>query len=97
MTGIADDAPAGNRHIIRSDDGKCALWVGAVDDLWDMGKPVGRGGPWKATPVKAQEPSDPYLMTGYDRKRLVLSHRGNEVIRIAVEVDPMLSGLTGCE
>jgi len=87
MTGIADDAPAGNRHIIRSDDGKCALWVGAVDDLWRLGKPVGRGGPWKATPVKAQEPSDPYLMTGYDRKTLVLSHRGNGVIRIAVEVD----------
>jgi hypothetical protein len=87
MTGIADDAPARNRHIIRSDDGRCALWVGAVDDLWAFGKPVGRGGPWKNTKVKAGEPSDPYLMTGYDRKLLHLVHHGRGSVTIRIEVD----------
>jgi hypothetical protein len=87
LTGIADDAPATNGHIIRSEDGRCALWFGAVDDLWKLGKPVGCGGPWKHTPVQAGQPSDPYLMTGYDRKTLTLSHRENASVAIRVEVD----------
>jgi len=87
VSGIAEDAPADNRHIIMSDDGKCALWFGAVDDLWKLGKPVGRGGPWKDTPVRANEPSDPYLMTGYGRKTMTLSHIGTIDIDIRVEVD----------
>ena len=86
MTGIEDDAK-GNRHIIRSDDGKCAVWVGAVDDLWKLGKPAGRGGPWKDTKVKAGEASDPYLMTGYDKKTLRMSHGGSGAVTFNVEVD----------
>ena len=30
-------------HIIRSDDGKVAVWAGAIDDLWKLGKPTGTG------------------------------------------------------
>jgi len=78
---------AASEHVIRSDDGLCSLWVGAVDDLWQLGKPRGRGGPWKETAVKANEPSDPYLMTGYDRKRLTLSHQSAEPVTMTVEVD----------
>jgi len=62
ISGVAADAPRDNPHIVRSDDGRCALWVCAVDDLWQLGKPRGVGGPWKDTAVKAGEPSDPYLM-----------------------------------
>jgi len=87
LAGIADDAPTGNEHIIRSDDGRCALWFGAVDDLWKLGKPVGHGGPWKDTRVQAGQPSDRYLMTGYDRKTLTLSHQSNRNVTIRVEVD----------
>jgi len=87
LAGMADDAPAGNEHIVRSDDGRCALWFGAVDDLWKLGKAVGRGGPWKDTPVQAGQPSDPYLMTGYDRKTLALSHQSNRNITIRIDVD----------
>ena len=85
MTGIAggDD----NRHIIRSDDGKAAVWVGAIDDLWKIGKPRGRGGPWKDSAAKAGVPSDPYLMTGYDVKRLTLSHTSDKPVTFRVEVD----------
>lgn len=41
--------------------------------LCQNGKPVGEGGPWKNTKVKANELSDRYLMTGYDKKSLKLT------------------------
>ncbi|MBM3881387.1 MAG: hypothetical protein FJ387_16955 [Verrucomicrobia bacterium] len=90
LSGVAADAPAGNPHIIRSDDGQCALWVGAVDDLWQLGKPRGRGGPWHDAVVQAGVPSDPYLMSGYDTKHLRLAHHAPAPVRFRVDVD--LSG-----
>lgn len=90
LTGIEDGARGASPHLIRSTDGKAAVWVGAVDDLWSLGKAVGIGGPWRDTAVKAGEASDPYLMTGYDRKTLTLSHRANAPVTLRVEVD--LSG-----
>lgn len=81
-----DLAQAGdNRHVIRSSDGKTGLWVGAIDDLWELGKPVGSGGPWKDSKVKAGEVSDAYLMTGYDEKELTLSVDTDT--KVTVEVD----------
>lgn len=85
LSGVA--AGATGEHIVRSSDGRCALWVGAVDDLWQFGKPRGVGGPWRDSTVKAGQPSDPYLMTGYDRKRLTLSAAGSGPMVIRVEVD----------
>jgi hypothetical protein len=73
--------------IIRSDDGKAALWAGAFDDLWKLGIPRGTGGPWADSKVKSGEVSDPYLMTGYDQKSLVLSQSGGQAITIEAEVD----------
>ena len=93
LSGVAADAPRDNRHILRSDDDQVALWVGAVDDLWQLGKAVGRGGPWLDTPVRAGEPSDPYLMSGYERKELELSHASDERITMDVEVDVTGAGL----
>jgi hypothetical protein len=85
MSGVSAGASGG--HIVRSDDGLCALWVGAVDDLWQLGKPRGFGGPWSHTEVKAGQPSDPYLMTGYDHKHLKLSHNSAGTVGFRVEVD----------
>lgn len=87
LSGVAGDAPAASRHVIRSADGQAAVWVGAVDDLWAFGKPVGVGGPWKDTAVTPGQPSDPYLLTGYDRKTLTLSHQAATPVRMRVEVD----------
>lgn len=87
MSGVASDAPIGNRHIIRSEDGQVALWVGAVDDLWSLGKAVGVGGPWLDAVVEAGQPSDPYLMSGYDHKILRLSHHSAHPVRFTVEAD----------
>jgi hypothetical protein len=95
MSGIETKTPADNRHLIRSDDGRAAVWVGAVDDLWSLGKPVGEGGPWHETQVRAGEPSEPYLMTGYDRKTLRLSHRGTRPVTMKVEVDLSGNGTWG--
>ncbi len=85
MTGIAPDAPAENKHLIRSTDGKAALWAGAIDDIWKMGKPRGKGGPWLDSAVRAGEVSDPYLMTAYDRKSLRLS--GDKDVNVTAEID----------
>lgn len=92
MSGIAADAPASNPHLIRSADGRAAVWLGAIDDLWSFGKAVGIGGPWKDTAVTAGTPSDPYLLTGYDRKNLTLSHTAATTVNVRVEVDLSGSG-----
>ena len=86
LSGIAP-AAKDNRHLIRSDDGKAAVWVGTADDLWKLGKPRGVGGPWKNTAVQKGAPSDPYLMTGYDRKSLKLTNHGAKPVRVSVLLD----------
>ena len=44
------------------------------------------------TAVKAGEPSDPYLMTGYDRKRVELSHDSDGPVTMRIEVDVFNGG-----
>lgn len=92
MAGVAADVPKDNAHIVRSDDGACALWVGAVDDLWKFGRPVGFGGPWKETNVEADQPSDAYLMHGYEKRTLALTHNAKAPVKFTVEVDVLGTG-----
>jgi hypothetical protein len=80
-----DAKSASNEHVIRSDDGKAALWAGAIDDLWQFGKPRGKGGPWMKSVVKAGVPSDPYIMTAFDEKTLTLD--ADKDTMIVVEFD----------
>jgi hypothetical protein len=87
LSGITKTFPADNRHIIRSDDGKTALWVGAIDDVWKLGKPRGVGGPWRETPIVAGRPSDPYLMNGYDKKSMTLTHDIKRRVMFYIQVD----------
>jgi hypothetical protein len=63
------------------------LWFGNIDDLWRMGKPAGWGGPWWNTPVKAGAVSDPFLMTGFDKKVVHLTHDGKQSVHFDIEVD----------
>lgn len=88
LTGVTPEEGKENPHIVVSDDGKAAVWVGVIDDLWSLGKPVGQGGPWKNTDVKAGVFSDPYLIAFYDKKELALSHQSDKNVVITVEVDP---------
>ena len=68
------------------------LWVGKTDDLWDFGKPTGWGGPWRNDEIAADDPSDPFLMTGFDQKVLHLSHESATPVTITVEVDFLGTG-----
>ncbi|GAB3753226.1 hypothetical protein [Spirosoma pomorum] len=93
MTGIDLNAAKTNEHIIISDDKKAAVWAGAIDDLWKLGKPTGHGGPWKNTAVKANEASDPYLIGFYDQRSLQLSHKTTQPVTFTIEADPVGSGV----
>ncbi len=86
LSGVEASAEAGD-HVIRSEDGEVALWAGTIDDLWKFGKPTGIGGPWLDSPVEAGEPSDPYLMTGFDKKTVSLSHEGDAALNVTLQVD----------
>jgi hypothetical protein len=93
MSGVSQTAPHNNSHILRSTDGRTALWAGTIDDVWKLGKPRGIGGPWKNTSVKANHPSEPYLMTGYDTKVLSISHQEDSIVAFRIECDITGSGL----
>ncbi len=66
------------------------IWLGKTDDLWNFGKPKGWGGPWRNTPVKAGEASDPFLMTGFDKK--VLHLKASPAATVQVEIDFLGTG-----
>ena len=91
MTGINLGAQA-NDHIITSEDGKASVWVGAIDDLWKLGKPIGQGGPWKDFKVTKGIPSDPYLIGFYDKKALEISHSNPTPVKFTIQVDPIGHG-----
>ncbi len=92
LTGVTPEEGRDNPHVVVSDDGKAAVWVGVIDDLWSLGKPVGQGGPWKDADVKAGIASDPYLIAFYDKKELALSHQSDKNVVMTVEVDPTGNG-----
>jgi hypothetical protein len=86
-------AVPGAGKVVTAPDGKTSLWFGVVDDLWRFGKPTGVGGPWRESAVKANEPSDPYLMTNFDKKTLTISHTSAEPVAFSVEVDFLATGI----
>ncbi len=93
MTGLKDNInKSDNEHVFVSSDKKCAIWAGVIDDLWKLGKPVGIGGPWVDSLVKAGAASDPYLLGWYDKKTVTLSHKSNENVTFTVEMDPTGDG-----
>jgi hypothetical protein len=53
------------------------------------GKPSGWGGPWWDSEVKAGEYSDPFLMTGFDKKSVYVKAKtaNNKPAKLTVEVD----------
>lgn len=85
ISGTRLNAEKDGHYFPFSDDN--GLWFGAIDDLWKLGKPVGEGGVWKNTEVKAHEVSLPYLMTGYDEKQLELSTDRDATFTIEVDFD----------
>ncbi|MGM0488285.1 MAG: hypothetical protein ACQESR_16170 [Planctomycetota bacterium] len=90
LAGVRTDAMP-DEHCHKATD-EMGLWFGDVDDLWKMGEPRGRGGPWLQTPVEPDQPSDPYLMTGFNKKTIALSHDGPHEVTFTIEVDFLRDG-----
>ena len=89
LSGVRTDAMPSN-HIYKTSDGSVGIWLGGIDDLWSFGKPVGEGGPWKDSEVRAGELSDMYLMTGYDKKTLKLKSDKDVNISVYLHVNHYL-------
>jgi hypothetical protein len=68
------------------------LWFGNIDELWQMGKPTGWGGVWWEAEVRANQPSDPYLMTGFDQKVVHILNEADWEVTYRVEVDFLGTG-----
>jgi hypothetical protein len=95
VLGGVRDAALSDARVIGSGkvpSGDAPVWVGDVDDVWRFPKPTGRGGPWHETTAEAGAPSDPYLMAGYDKKQLEVSHDVAEPVTVTVEIDPAGDG-----
>ncbi len=86
VLGADNASPASGQNPLHGEP-QSGIWLGKTDDLWQFGKPVGWGGPWWETTVKKGEPSDPYLMTGFDKKSLHIAHNENKSISFTVEID----------
>ncbi len=91
VLGADNASPSGSRNPFHGEP-QSGLWFGKTDDLWQFGKPKGWGGPWWKTPVKADTPSDPFLMTGFDKKCLHVHHDARKPVTIAMEADFMGDG-----
>ena len=85
LTGVRAGTATGG-HVVSAGGGDEALWFGAIDDLWKLGKPRGYGGPWLDTEVVPGQPSDQYLMTGYDQKRVELWHDAESAVEVTIQV-----------
>ena len=86
ISGTKNNASA-DGHYFTNADKTTGLWFGAIDDLWKLGKPVGEGGLWKDASVTAGERSLPFLMTGYDQKKLSLTADKDVEFTLEVDVD----------
>ena len=92
LSGLDPTKDVVNEHIIKSEDGKLALWAGVIDDLWKLGRPTGVGGPLFNTQIQANTPSDPYLIGFYDQRKVSLTHNGENTIQFTLEVNPIGHG-----
>ncbi len=68
------------------------LWFGKTDDLWSFGKPSGWGAVCWSTDVEPNTVSDPFLMTGFDKKTLHLKNESDVKASVEIEVDFLGNG-----
>ena len=63
-----------------------------IDELWKWGKPSGFGCLWREEDIKANIPSDPYLMYGFDKKIIHFVHSAQADIEFKIEIDLLGDG-----
>jgi hypothetical protein len=83
---------AGNQTDVAVGQPQSGLWFGTIDDLWQFGKPQGWGGPWWEEDVRAGDISVPFLMTGFDKKVVHLSHYAGKTVKFTIEIDFLGNG-----
>jgi len=88
LAGNETTANADNNRIVGQP--QSGIWFGKTDDLWSFGKPQGWGGPWRKAAVKKGQPSDPFLMTGFDKK--VLHVKTDKAAAFDIEIDFLGNG-----
>jgi hypothetical protein len=93
MSGADPLSKTSNDRLLRSSDGRIALWAGVIDDLWKLGRPVGKGGPWTKAQVQSGDTSDAYLFGGYDRRSLEIVNHGITSLNIRMQVDATGDGV----
>jgi len=64
----------------------------AIDDLWKWGKPSGWGAVWREQDIKANQVSAPFLMNGFDKKVIHISHETSKPVTFKIEVDILGNG-----
>ena len=87
LSGLTSDATNDSERVVRSQDGKCALWLGSVDDLWSLGRPRGEGCVWLRANVGEGEISDPMLATGFQNRRVSFENNADSASEITLELD----------
>ena len=91
MLGSDNASPHGGANHLAGEP-QSGLWFGKTDDLWNLGKPAGWGGVWWEDAVDSGQVSDPYLMTGFDKKVMHLSNDSNTDSTFTLEVDFLGNG-----
>ncbi len=91
VLGADNASPHGGANQLAGEP-QSGLYFGKTDDLWQFGKPSGWGGVWQEDEVAAGAVSDPYLMTGFDKKVLHLCSEGDSAVRFDLEVDFLGNG-----
>ncbi len=84
LSGVDKDAKD-SEHIIKSTDGKTALWLGTIDDLWKLGKARGFVGVYKNQDVAKDTITAPILMRGFDKK--TISIKSEIPLQMSLEFD----------
>jgi hypothetical protein len=68
------------------------LWFGQPEQLREWGAANGWGGPWQNDAVQAGEASDPFLINGFGKKILHLTHQNGKAVTFTLEVDKTGTG-----
>jgi len=68
------------------------LWFGKVADLKTWGPRSGWGGVWRHDTVKAHQPSDPFLIAGFENRTLHLAHQSDTPVTFTLEIDAQGNG-----
>jgi hypothetical protein len=63
------------------------LWFVEPARLAQLGPPIGRGGVWINDDLKAGEPSEPFLFSGFDHRMLHLAHQSGSAVSFQIEID----------